>query len=417
MSEDSEEQRKKIIGLGASSHRKSYYPELQKQISELKKKNEELQAMNEEIIATEEELHKNYRELQQREQELLESRANFQDVLDNSIVAIYKRNYVTDSYNYVSPAITEINGYSPEETMKFPLETVLSMVHPDDRIMVREKMQEVMKQGGGTCHLEYRYKHKNGHELWLKDISRITVDSSGTPLYCIGSVQDNTELKITELTAKKAQEKLGHLNNVTFQEIMNTNYVLNGYFELIRVSNTDEKLVQYLTSVESLIQKINTILHNAKEYQDMGSKPPTWHNISIVLLNAISHLDLSHLSRSMDLEGLECYADPLLEQAFFIIIENIVSHSKNATHLSLTSQQNPETLSLIIEDNGVGIPDDEKETIFENSYPRMRGMGLFLVREILSITGITITENGVFGKGARFEIIIPAKGYRFASSL
>ena len=39
-------------------------------------------------------------------------------------------------------------------------------------------------------------------------------------------------------------------------------------------------------------------------------------------------------------------------------------------------------------------------------------MGLFLVREILAITGITITETGTYGSGARFEIVVPKTGYR-----
>ena len=41
------------------------------------------------------------------------------------------------------------------------------------------------------------------------------------------------------------------------------------------------------------------------------------------------------------------------------------------------------------------------------------GMELFLVREILSITGITISETGKYGEGACFEIFVPKRDYRF----
>jgi signal transduction histidine kinase len=47
------------------------------------------------------------------------------------------------------------------------------------------------------------------------------------------------------------------------------------------------------------------------------------------------------------------------------------------------------------------------ERIFEQGFGKNTGLGLFLSREILAITGITITENGVPGKGARFEITVP----------
>jgi len=39
-------------------------------------------------------------------------------------------------------------------------------------------------------------------------------------------------------------------------------------------------------------------------------------------------------------------------------------------------------------------------------------LGLYLAAEILGITGITITENGVPGKGARFEIHVPSEDFR-----
>ena len=55
------------------------------------------------------------------------------------------------------------------------------------------------------------------------------------------------------------------------------------------------------------------------------------------------------------------------------------------------------------------------ERIFERGYGKNTGLGVFLSREILSITGITITENGVPGKGARFEITVPKGMYRFGN--
>jgi hypothetical protein len=59
---------------------------------------------------------------------------------------------------------------------------------------------------------------------------------------------------------------------------------------------------------------------------------------------------------------------------------------------------------------------DAKIIIFEQGFGKYTGFGLFLSREILSITGITITENGIPGKGARFEITMPKGEYRFAGT-
>ena len=68
--------------------------------------------------------------------------------------------------------------------------------------------------------------------------------------------------------------------------------------------------------------------------------------------------------------------------------------------------------TLIIGDNGIGIPTELKKEIFEPGMMRNRGLGLFLAKEILSITDLTIEENGVPGKGARFEIHVPLECFR-----
>ena len=67
---------------------------------------------------------------------------------------------------------------------------------------------------------------------------------------------------------------------------------------------------------------------------------------------------------------------------------------------------------IVVEDNGIGVPEHDKEHIFGRGVGKHTGLGLFLVREILAITGITIRETGEPGKSARFEITVPPGAYR-----
>jgi signal transduction histidine kinase len=72
-----------------------------------------------------------------------------------------------------------------------------------------------------------------------------------------------------------------------------------------------------------------------------------------------------------------------------------------------------EDLVIVLADNGVGVPPGEKERIFSRGTGRNTGYGLFISREILSITGLSLAETGAFGEGARFEIRVPEGAFRF----
>jgi signal transduction histidine kinase len=112
----------------------------------------------------------------------------------------------------------------------------------------------------------------------------------------------------------------------------------------------------------------------------------------------------------VNIDNLSIYADPLLEKVFFNLVENALRHGNGLTWIVFSSLPNEESLTLICEDNGGGVPEKFKDAIFNRQYFKNTGFGLFLSREILGITGISIHETGEPGKGARFEITVPA-GY------
>jgi signal transduction histidine kinase len=82
------------------------------------------------------------------------------------------------------------------------------------------------------------------------------------------------------------------------------------------------------------------------------------------------------------------------------------------TSIRIDTRASGRDLVVTFEDDGDGIGAKDKERLFERGFGKNTGLGLFLSREILSITGITITENGEPGKGARFELAVPAGQYR-----
>ncbi len=105
-------------------------------------------------------------------------------------------------------------------------------------------------------------------------------------------------------------------------------------------------------------------------------------------------------------------ADAGFDKVFFYIFENTLRHGTPATEIRVEVAGDPSMRILVVEDNGPGIPDEEKEKIFERGYGKGTGWGLFIAREILAVTGMTLKECGKEGTGARFEIVIPPGHFR-----
>ncbi len=225
--------------------------------------------------------------------------------------------------------------------------------------------------------------------------------------------QQVEKLRINQQVLSQARNKLNILNTVTFQDIQNALFSMHGYL-LMEEAQDNPDPEKIFSRQKTGIERISSALRFADKFQNLGLNPPEWQKVSQSFLYAISHLDLSSFSRDLQVDSLEIFADPLLESVFFILTENVIRHGKTANAITVHFEERPAGLTLFFEDNGSGVPNDLKEKIFDLSYETDKDRGLFLVREILSVTGITISENGEWGKGARFEILIPDGAWRYA---
>ncbi len=149
-----------------------------------------------------------------------------------------------------------------------------------------------------------------------------------------------------------------------------------------------------------------------RDYADLGMKTPGWESVSSTVQKGVAALNTGSLRIDLDLPALEIYADPLFERVITNLVDNTIRHGEHATLIRIRALIEDGTCSLLFEDDGVGVPPEKKEFIFRQGYGRHTGFGLFLVQEILGITGMTIRENGVYGSGAKFEIRIPWDGFR-----
>jgi len=111
-------------------------------------------------------------------------------------------------------------------------------------------------------------------------------------------------------------------------------------------------------------------------------------------------------------EGVQALLDPIVVKAFANILDNSIKHGGEVTRIDIRFEENEEGGLLVIEDDGIGIGEERKESIFERGSGEHLGYGLYITKEIVAVTGMDIRENGVQDQGARFEIVIPPDKYK-----
>jgi signal transduction histidine kinase len=224
----------------------------------------------------------------------------------------------------------------------------------------------------------------------------------------------NTLLESSQNAFLTSNKKLNLLSSITRHDIKNQLLALMGFIELAKVKTTDPDLLHYLEREEAAALTIQRQIEFTKNYEDIGVRAPQWQDIGMHLKAMQTLFSQDGIAITVDVKGLEVFADPLLQKVFENLLDNSRRHGEQVRHISLaTLQYGLDYLAIVYEDDGVGIHEADKERIFEKGFGKNTGLGLFLSREILSITGLTIKESGVYGKGARFEILVPKGKYRF----
>lgn len=303
-------------------------------------------------------------------------------------------------------AAAEMHGYTLEEMLTKKISDLDSLRSAKS---VPERFQRILD--GEQIRGEAMHVRKDG-TVFPIEINAGLVDS-GTKKYILAIDRDITDRKKAELALQKITKKLTLLNSITFNDIQNSVFGLRGYLGLERTPDGNKIARQYREREDEQVERISNALNFAKNYQDLGVNPPRWQNVNQTFIMAISHLDISSIHRTVNVDNLEIYADSLLERVFFTFADNVIHHATTASEIMIRYQFYKDNLTLFFEDNGNGVPEALKERIFDRGFGNQKGMELFLVREILGITGITIRETGIPGKGARFELWVPKGVFRF----
>jgi signal transduction histidine kinase len=114
----------------------------------------------------------------------------------------------------------------------------------------------------------------------------------------------------------------------------------------------------------------------------------------------------------MDLPRVKVLADSMFPKVFDNLFANSLEHAPGLKRIGVTCEDRGGDGLIIYTDDGPGIPDDVRASLFTKREGSTRGLGLFLISEVLKATGMRIAEKGEAGKGVRFEISVPSGNWK-----
>jgi len=240
------------------------------------------------------------------------------------------------------------------------------------------------------------------------EIRSVPISIKGS-VYIQSSFLDVTEQRELENAISLTNKKLNLLSSLTRHDILNKLSVLDLSFDLLKDSDSVELRIDILESMKKTVDDLIHLMEFTRMYQDLGINSPGWYRLKTLINHAMAFFsDPNTLPVIQDqIPDIEIFTDPLIEQVLYNLFENTIRHGKQATKIRFSWIELAESCQLIYEDDGIGILTDEKELVFERGFGKNTGFGLFLTREILSITHISIRETGSSPGGVRFEMTIP----------
>ena len=375
------------------------------------------------------------------EEALFESEKRYRTLFEESPVSLWEedasgvKSWIDER---LAEGITDLNaffGEHPEDLKKCAKMVKVAKINAATRAMYGAQSEEEFIAGIGSVITEDSYAtlkdeiisfasgkfEFQGESINRKlngEVMHILIRGSIVPGYedtwekVLISISDITSQVRTEHALRQANKKLNLLSGITRHDILNQVAILEGYLDLAGEEVTSPGLKEYMEHLEQAVKTIQRQIEFTREYQEIGVNAATWQNIRSTVMIAARAFSQEGVDLIIECSDVEIFADPLLQKMFYNLFDNAYRYAPPFSTITVSCSETDQGLSVVFADDGTGIAPEDKKHLFERGFGKHTGLGLFLSREILAITGISITENGEPGKGARFEILVPKGAYR-----
>ena len=332
---------------------------------------------------------------------------SYRETMSRAVEGMYRTTF-DGKIVKVNPAFARIFGYEGREKELKKINAENLFLNPEDR----KKFIGILERDGVVQHFETKYVTRNKKVIFGRESAWIINDSNEKMIE--GMFQDITH-------EMKMEEDARFYNSLLRHDIYNKNEIAIGYIGLLKSSDLSEKERKIIDKAVRAITEGNKLIETVKKLEIIREKKEMSNiNIDNIMKQVIEHYAEEARKRDIEISyepsGAIVMGNELVEDIFSNLLKNSIEHSYGQ-HIKIYAKDDDEGWSIFMEDDGVGIPEEEKNKIFQQGWKGQgstgSGLGLYLVKKIVDGFGGKIwVESGEdeYPEGCRFVVWLKKGG-------
>ncbi len=378
-------------------------------------------------------------EQRQAEEDLKRSEERFRVVAEAANVMVYEIDVPTRKVHFIKGAQPLI-GYEPQEVGP-TLDWVTQRIHPDDLPHVTDAWNQVVNNPNNDKYaVEYRFRHKNGNYIIVKDTAKAIKDQNGKTISFIGGVRDITQRRrdkeeieqyskhLEQLVEERTKQLItyerfaaigqvagmvGHDIRNPLQTLTSEVYLLKTDLTSLPENDASADMKESLESIEHNIGYINKIVADLQDYSRQLKPEYTQVDLEDLITHTFETIAVPNkIALSFKLKMLpKIKADPtFIRRALTNLVNNAIQAMPDGGKLEIAGYTHDGFVSLTVADTGVGISEEVKSKLFTPMYTtkaKGQGLGLAVVKRLVEAQGGNVYFESEMGKGTKFIMKLP----------